>query len=75
MSMFLLIYLVLCICAALVGRDSRLGSVGIFVVSVIFTPILVLLVLVLFGPRYPRYPPPARYPRHARYPEDDRTRG
>jgi hypothetical protein len=78
MSMFLLIYLVLCICAALVGRDTLLGSIGTFVVSLIFTPILVLLALVLFGPRHPRYPRYPRYERHARddrYPEDDRTRG
>lgn len=67
MSMFLLIYLVVCACVAMIGRDTLLGPFGIFVVSVVFTPILVLLILVLFGPRHPPY---VRYPR-----EDGRNRG
>ena len=77
MSAFVLIYVLLCLAVAIMGRRTLIGPVGVFVVCLIFTPILVLLFLALLGPRYPAGSsgPPARHTRHTErlvyYPEDD----
>jgi hypothetical protein len=43
------LYVVVCLLAAYFGRNTRLGYWGTFVVSLIFTPLLVVIVLLLFG--------------------------
>jgi hypothetical protein len=39
------IYMVLCMVLGIVGRGSRIGFFGIFLLSVIFTPLLVGVIL------------------------------
>lgn len=41
------IYLGLCAAVGMVGKDTRLGFWGIGLLSVFFTPLLVLLVLII----------------------------
>jgi hypothetical protein len=43
------LYVVVCALAAYFGRNTRLGYWGTFVVSLIFTPFLVVIILLLFG--------------------------
>jgi hypothetical protein len=45
------LYVVVCALAAYFGRGTRLGYWGTFVVSLIFTPFLVVIFLLLFAPR------------------------
>ena len=49
--MSLLIYLALCLVAAVAGRNRRIGFWGYFFSSVIFTPIISLLFLYFGQPR------------------------
>ena len=49
--MSLLIYLGLCLVAAVAGRNRRIGFWGYFFSSVIFTPIISLLFLYFGQPR------------------------
>jgi hypothetical protein len=44
-----ILYIVVCALAAYFGRDTRLGYWGTFLVSLIFTPFLVVIILLLFG--------------------------
>jgi len=44
-------YLVLCIIAGYLGKDSRLGFWGVFYVALILTPILAFLMVILFSRR------------------------
>jgi hypothetical protein len=44
------LYVVVCALAAYFGRNTRLRYWGTFVVSLIFTPFLVVIVLLLFAP-------------------------
>jgi vacuolar-type H+-ATPase subunit I/STV1 len=44
------IYLVLCLILAIAGRRSRIGAFGVFLGSVIFTPLLVGLIFALLRP-------------------------
>ena len=46
----LCIYMLLCLLLAIVGRGTRVGPFGIFLLSVIFTPILVGIVLAIVRP-------------------------
>lgn len=45
-----LVYLLLCLGVAIMGRHTVIGPVGIFVVSLVLTPIMVLLFLTLLAP-------------------------
>lgn len=49
----ILLYLLLCVIAAFLGKDSRLGFWGIFLVSLLLTPVLAFLLVLLFGRRDP----------------------
>ena len=49
----LIIYLVLCVLVGYRGRETRLGSFGCFLASVVFTPVLVFVILLLTEP--PKY--------------------
>ena len=44
------IYLALCALLAVAGRKTRPGSIGVFLLSVIFTPLLVGSILALARP-------------------------
>jgi hypothetical protein len=46
-------YLLLCLVVALLGRHTRIGYWGTFVVSLVVTPFLTFLFLVFFAPRSP----------------------
>jgi Sec-independent protein secretion pathway component TatC len=48
---FAFLYLLLCVTAAYLGKNSRLGYWGILVLAVVITPIAALLIVVLFGRR------------------------
>ncbi len=44
---FLAIWILLCLLAGYLGRNTRVGSVGIFLAALVFTPLLTLLFLAL----------------------------
>ncbi|WJS00918.1 hypothetical protein [Roseibium aggregatum] len=46
----LVIYLLLCVLVGYRGRDTRLGSFGCFLASVVLTPVLVFVILLLIEP-------------------------
>ena len=46
------IYLIFCLLTALCGSQRRLGFFGTLVLAVIFTPLLVLPILLLTGPSH-----------------------
>lgn len=46
---FALLYLLLCVIAGYLGKDSRLGFWGVFYVGLILTPVLAFLMVILFG--------------------------
>lgn len=43
-------YVILCVIAGLLGRHTRIGFWGVTAASLIFTPLIVLLVVVLLSP-------------------------
>ena len=43
-------YILLCFLAACIGRYRRMGFYGTFIVSLLITPLVMLLLLTLFGP-------------------------
>jgi uncharacterized membrane protein YkvI len=49
-SIALILYVVFSILVGLCGSQRRMGFIGTFIVSLLFTPILVLIVLLLTGP-------------------------
>lgn len=51
--MSVLVYLALCLLAAILGRNRRIGFWGYFFSSMIFTPIVSLLFLYFGQPRKP----------------------
>jgi len=44
------VYLVLCLLLGIVGRHTRIGIVGVFLLAVLFTPLAVGIVLALARP-------------------------
>jgi hypothetical protein len=46
---FWIAYLLLCVIAGYVGKDSRLGFWGVSLVGLILTPVTALLFVILFG--------------------------
>jgi hypothetical protein len=46
----IIIYLVFCLLTALCGSQRRLGFLGTFIISILITPVLMLIVLLLTGP-------------------------
>ena len=45
-----IIYILFCLLAGLCGSHRRLGFFGTFIISIVLTPVLVLLVLILTAP-------------------------
>lgn len=50
----LALYLFLCVLIAIAGRKSRVGPAGLFLLSLIFTPLVVGIVLALVLPNRSR---------------------
>ena len=46
-----LLYLILCLLVAFLGRGTRIGYLGTAVLSVVLTPFLVFILLLLLRPR------------------------
>jgi hypothetical protein len=46
----IIIYLVFCLLTALCGSQRRLGFLGPFIISILITPVLMLIILLLTGP-------------------------
>jgi hypothetical protein len=44
------IYVITCLLTGLFGRQRRMGFIGTFVLSLLLTPVIVLLVLGITGP-------------------------
>jgi hypothetical protein len=49
-SIALVLYIVFCLLVGLCGSQRRMGFIGTFIASLFFTPIVVLIVLLLTGP-------------------------
>jgi hypothetical protein len=49
-SIALILYIVFSALVGLCGSQRRMGFIGTFVVSLLFTPLVVLIVLLLTGP-------------------------
>ncbi len=49
--LFLIVYLAFCILVAYAGRQARLGFFGILILSVLVTPLIAAILLVLFSPK------------------------
>jgi hypothetical protein len=50
-SVGLILYIVFSILVGICGSRRRMGFLGTFIVSLIFTPVIVLIVLLLTGPQ------------------------
>jgi hypothetical protein len=48
----LILYIVFCILVGICGSQRRMGFIGTFIVSLVFTPVVVLIVLLLTGPSH-----------------------
>jgi hypothetical protein len=49
-SIAVILYVVFAILVGLCGSQRRMGFIGTFIVSLLFTPVIVLIVLLLTGP-------------------------
>ncbi|HEU0123309.1 MAG TPA: hypothetical protein VFQ91_22460 [Bryobacteraceae bacterium] len=47
----ILLYLLLCVIAGMLGRESRLGFWGVAAAGLFFTPVVALLLVLAFGRR------------------------
>lgn len=48
------LYMVLCFLLAIVGRGTRIGASGVFLLAVLFTPIAVGMVFAMMRPLRPK---------------------
>jgi hypothetical protein len=46
----LILYVVFAVLVGICGSQRRMGFIGTFIVSLVFTPVVVLIVLLLTGP-------------------------
>jgi hypothetical protein len=49
-SIGLILYIVFCVLVGLCGSQRRMGFIGTFIISLLLTPVVVLIVLQLTGP-------------------------
>ena len=49
-----IIYLLFCVLVGILGRDRKLGFIGVFAFSVVLTPLVMALGLVLLGEKQAR---------------------
>jgi hypothetical protein len=54
-----ILYVLLCLVVAFLGRARRIGALGFFLASLLFTPLLALLLLVLTADTRVALDPPA----------------
>jgi hypothetical protein len=47
----ILFYLFACLAVGFVGRNRRIGLLGFFLASIVLTPLITLLILVLSAPK------------------------
>jgi uncharacterized Tic20 family protein len=47
MAIAVVLYLILCLLAGLAGSQRRMGFIGTFLLSLVITPLLVLVLLIL----------------------------
>ena len=47
-------YLILCVIAGLLGRNTKIGFWGFFFLSIVLTPLVSLALLIIASPRKPR---------------------
>jgi hypothetical protein len=52
LAAIVIIYVVFCLLVALCGTQRRLGFFGTFILSVLFTPVVMLLMLILTAPAH-----------------------
>jgi hypothetical protein len=48
----IILYVVFCLITGYLGRERRMGFWGAFIVSLLITPLLMVLILILFGPSH-----------------------
>ena len=51
-SIALILYIVFSLLVGLCGSQRRMGFIGTFILSILFTPVVVLIVLLLTGPSH-----------------------
>jgi hypothetical protein len=49
-SIAVVVYIIFCLLVGLCGSQRRMGFLGTFVVSLLVTPVIVLIILLLTGP-------------------------
>jgi hypothetical protein len=52
MAIYILLYIAFCILVGLCGTQRRMGFTGTFILSLLITPILAMIVLLLTRPAY-----------------------
>jgi uncharacterized membrane protein len=50
MAIAIILYVVFCVLTGLCGTQRRMGFFGTFLLSLVLTPVIVLLLLILTGP-------------------------
>jgi hypothetical protein len=50
LTALIILYIICCLLTGFAGRNRRMGYMGTFLLSVVITPLLMLLVLALTGP-------------------------
>lgn len=51
MSLLLFVYMLLCLAVAWLGRQRAIGFAGFLVVSILITPVITALILLISAPR------------------------
>lgn len=46
----IIIYLIFCLLTGLCGSQRRIGFLGTFIISILITPVVMLIILLLTGP-------------------------
>ncbi len=55
------IYLIFCFLVAYIGRDAFMGFFGVFILSILITPILAAILIILVRPKPERKKQPDNY--------------
>ncbi|MDA0703583.1 MAG: hypothetical protein O3A96_10185 [Proteobacteria bacterium] len=54
--LLLVIYLVVCLLVAYFGRSTRIGYWGTFLVSLVLTPLITIIAIIVLAPKKRDYP-------------------
>ncbi|HEY1365322.1 MAG TPA: hypothetical protein VGF60_23970 [Xanthobacteraceae bacterium] len=52
LALLIILYVVLCLLTGYLGRYRRMGYTGTVLLSLLITPVLMVLILALFGPSH-----------------------